>query len=414
MACAECIGQNEVNRGYIFDMRRLLLLPSLFVGGFLSLPVLAVDTGDVDGSRDFPGWTRMPGFEITDYDEDNPAEFTFAISRPEAVDANHLDTVPVAGHRYVIRYEWSGSGQAPSLLKSQHHYEKLAAAAGYTIEKSGAVGDVTETFHLTKDGHEIWVLLNPSVKVNVLTIVDSRMVVPELAGTLTSAPATPSLASPVPAPNSAPAPTPAPAPAIPQKTTVAVAPVVPQPSPSPTSAADDPLGTALLADGRVVLPLTFLPGKPDLDAASKPVIERVIAILKLHPELMLTIEGHTDLSGDEDQNLILSKQRAQTVRSLLVAGHIRSKRLIATGVGGTQPVADEGTAEGREKNRRIELIVRSGTAKKQAPPKAVTQDAPIPDMDAIGNVPAQAHRPAPDGVNYYPTTSSSSGSNSSH
>ena len=414
MACAECIGQRAGKRGYIFDMRRSPLLLLLFAGTFVSLCVRA-DSGDVDGARDYPGWTRVPGFEITDYDEDNPAEFTFSISRPESMDANHLDAVPVAGHRYVIRYEWSGSGQPPSLLRSQHYYEKLATAAGYTIEKSGAVGDVTETFHLTKDGRQIWVYLNPSVRVNVLTIVDSRMVVPELAGPLTSAPETPSLVPPVLPPSPAPAPVPTPAPVTLPKTPVAATPApapqtpvaaAPPPSSPPTSAADDPLGAALIADGRVVLPLTFLPGKPDLDEASQPVIDRVIAILKLHPELLLTIEGHTDLTGDEDQNLVLSKERAQTVRSLLIAGHIRSRRLIATGVGGTQPVADEGTAEGREKNRRIELIVRTSSTKKETPAKDITQGAPMPDMDTAGNSSSSFHAPAPDGVNYYPTTSS--------
>jgi outer membrane protein OmpA-like peptidoglycan-associated protein len=382
-------------------MRRLSLLPCLLASALLSLPVWA-DSGDVEGSRDFPGWARMPGFEITDYDEDNPAEFTFSISRPQAMDANHLEAVPVAGHRYVIRYEWSGSGQPPSLLKTQHHYERLATAEGYTIEKSGAVGDVTETFHLTKDGRQVWVYLNPSGRVNVLTIIDSRMVVPELAG-----PSTPDAVPPTPPP---PVPPPAPAPT-PIATTPAPVPKTPAPptssSPS-TSPTDDPLYTALMTDGRVVLPLKFLPGKPDLDADSQPVIDRVVAILKLHPELALTIEGHTDLTGDEDQNLLLSRERAQTVRSLLIAGHIRSKRLVATGVGGTQPVADEGTAEGREKNRRIELIVRKGSAKKETPAKDVTQGVPIPDMDTAGSNGDQFHGTAPDGVNYYPTTNVSS------
>jgi len=411
MACADCIGQNGGGRGYIFVMRlrdRLFLLPCLLACAFLARPVLA-DSGDVEGSHDYPGWTHMPGFEITDYDEDNPSVFTFAVSRPLPIDANHLEAIPVEGHRFVIRYEWAGSGAAPSLLKSQRFYEKLAAAAGYTVEKSGAVGNVTETFHLDKDGRQVWVFLNPGVRVNVLTIMESRA-----ATSQTLAAATSALPPSLPAALSTPPPAPAPVPA-PQS------PVVPPPAPTPSptpDAAEDPIGTALISDGRVVLPLTFLPGKPDMDAASQPVIDRVVAILKLHPELSLTIEGHTDLTGDEDYNLTLSKERAQTVRNLLIAGHIRSKRLVATGLGGTQPVADEGTAVGREKNRRIELVVRKSPTKQEAPPKEVTQDVPAsPPVEPAGNSSPSFHAPAPDGVNYYPAPAtapppSSSGSRS--
>ncbi len=387
-------------------MRRLLLIPYLLASASMALPTRA-DSGDVEGSHDYPGWTRLPGFEITDYDEDNPGEFTFPISRPLANDANHLDAVPVSGHRYVIRYEWSWNDAPPSLLKTQKHYEKLAKAAGYTIEKSGAVGDATETFHLTKSGRQIWVSLNPSSKVAVLTIVDSRMVVPELAGT-----SAPTETTPSPAPSTTPAVVPmTPPPQTPVVMTPAPAPKTPIVPTTPASAStptnsEDPLYTALANEGRVVLPLKFLPGKPDLDANSQPVIDRVIAILKQHPELSLTIEGHTDLSGDEDQNLVLSKERAQTVRSQLIAGHIRSKRLTATGVGGTQPLADEGTAEGREKNRRIELIVRDGKTPKQPPPKDATQSAMIPETDASVLNPGPTHQIAPDGVDYYPNTDS--------
>jgi len=380
MACADCIGQNGGGLGYIFDMHsraRLLLLPCLLACAFVSMPVRA-DSGDVEGSHDYPGWTRMPGFEITDYDEDNPSEFTFSVSRPLAIDANHLEAIPVEGHRYVIRYEWSDPTSPPSLLKTQRYYEKLATDAGYLVEKSGAVGNVTETFHLTKGSSQIWVFLNPSVRVNLLTVVESRTMTPS---TLAATP--PPAITPAPKPEMAP---------------------VPAPPPPPASATEDPLGIALIQEGRVALPLSFLPGKPDLAADAQPVIDRVVTILKLHPELIVTIEGHTDTTGDEQANLLLSKQRAQAVRELLVAGHIRSKRLTAVGLGGTQPVADEGTAEGREKNRRIELVIKKGATKKEAPPKDVTQEETSAPIEPGGN--SSFHAAAPDGVNYYPSAAS--------
>jgi len=383
---------------------RSALLSCLLAWTCVSLPILA-DPADVEGSHDYPGWARMPGFEITDYDEDNPAEYTFSVSRPLPIDAAHLEGVPVEGHRYVIHYQWAGSGAPPSLLQSQRYYEKMAIAAGYTVEKNGAVGNVTETFHLKKDGRQVWVYLNPAIRINILTIMESRG---ESSGSLTiTAPSsTPEIKSPeaaIPPPVSASIPKPA---------------VATGPAPAPE---EDPLAVALLKDGEVVLPVTFLPGKADLDANSQPMIDRVVAILKLHPDMLLTIEGHTDLTGDEQANLTLSRLRAQTVRGLLIDGHIRSKRLVATGVGGSQPIADENTAEGREKNRRIELIVRTASAttpsptppaaKTPATPKQVTRSAPnppaVPETEPVVETPSQFHPAAPDGVNYYPGTSSS-------
>jgi outer membrane protein OmpA-like peptidoglycan-associated protein len=379
---------------------RLLLLPCLLLG--LSIPVLA-DPGDVDGSHDYPDWSRIPGYQISDYDEDNPAEFTFVISRPQAVDANHMETMPVEGHRYVIRYEWGRSDAAPSLLETQRFYERLALADGYSIEKSGAVGNVTETFHFAKDDRQIWVMLNPGMRVYALTIVESRGA---SSGTLV-AKAPP---APAPAPAASVPPPPAPSPA---------APPAPD-SESASSVTADSLAASLQQEGRVVLPVTFRPGKAELASGSKSVIDQVIALLKANPDMNLTIEGHTDLTGDEDANIELSKDRALAVRSQIVAGHIRSKRLTAVGLGGSVPVADEGTAEGREKNRRIELVVRKDSAGKDTPQTATksttskstapkeTAKADSEPMEPALNNNGNFHAPAPDGVNYYPKTSSNS------
>ena len=80
-------------------------------------------------------------------------------------------------------------------------------------------------------------------------------------------------------------------------------------------------------------------------------------MMKKHPDLFLRIEGHTDNNGDPDVSLRLSAQRALAVQSALVDARIDKKRLDAVGVGGLQPRADNNTAAGREKNRRIELVL---------------------------------------------------------
>ena len=80
-------------------------------------------------------------------------------------------------------------------------------------------------------------------------------------------------------------------------------------------------------------------------------------MLRAHPALQLTIEGHTDSDGDEKYNLDLSARRAAAVKAHLVeAFGIDAARLETGGLGESKPVADNGTPEGKQQNRRVELV----------------------------------------------------------
>ena len=326
--------------------RRQRILPQVACALALAFAVLRADSGDVEGSHDYPGFPRVTGFVISDYDEDKPAEFDFPVSRPLPDDADHLETVHVRGHRYVIRYEPGAGARIPTLFQTQQYYEKLATGAGFTIEKSGAIGNVTETFHKTVEDRQIWIYLEPAVTSNVLTVMESTSV---------AQPAAPRLSVPLPV-----ATPPAPVPSAPSPDVVVSAPQPPPPPTPPVAAIDpndDSLFQSISEEGRVVLPFVFRPGRDELDASSQPLVDRVVAMMKKHPDLFLRIEGHTDNTGDPDVNLRLSAQRALAVQSALVDVRIDKKRLDAVGVGGLQPRADNNTAEGREKNRRIELVM---------------------------------------------------------
>ncbi|MCE0522512.1 MAG: OmpA family protein [Methylacidiphilales bacterium] len=339
--------------GYIFAMQvcRGRVLPQVLWTLAFATALLRADPGDVENSRDYAGFPRPQGFVITDYDEDNPAESDFPVARPLPIDSNHVEMVHVQGHRFVIRYELASGSRPLSLFQTQRYYEKLAAEAGFAVEKSGAVGDVTETFRRTTASREVWVYLEPAVTVNVLTVMESTVSAPPSLGAAATAPAVVS---------------------------------APAPQPPPVDPNDDSLYASLNRQGRVVLPFVFQPGKDDLDASSQPLIDRIAAMMKRHPDLVLRIEGHTDNTGDPDDNLRLSAERAIAVQTLLIAADIDPKRLDAVGVGGLQPLADNHTAEGREKNRRIELVMW-----KQNP---------------------AFHATAPNGHNYYPDSGASSAS----
>jgi outer membrane protein OmpA-like peptidoglycan-associated protein len=74
----------------------------------------------------------------------------------------------------------------------------------------------------------------------------------------------------------------------------------------------------------------------------------------------VTVLGHTDSIGDDAYNLDLSRRRAESVAKLLAERGISTSILTVEGHGETRPVADNGTPEGRRKNRRVELVIVGG------------------------------------------------------
>lgn len=117
------------------------------------------------------------------------------------------------------------------------------------------------------------------------------------------------------------------------------------------------LEAGLEADCRVTLPGVYFAFDSDkVSPASAPALQAVVTVLALHPDWRLVIEGHTDSVGGAAYNLDLSQRRAAAVRLALVEGYgIDGERLATAGFGLTQPVASNETAEGRARNRRVEL-----------------------------------------------------------
>lgn len=118
----------------------------------------------------------------------------------------------------------------------------------------------------------------------------------------------------------------------------------------------DALKQSLDADGKVAIQVQFDTDQATLLPSSKPQLEQVIALLNGAPDLRLSVNGHTDNSGDAAHNLALSQRRAAAVRDFIVAARIDPKRLESSGFGDTQPVADNGSEAGKARNRRVELV----------------------------------------------------------
>ncbi|TGD71496.1 transporter [Mangrovimicrobium sediminis] len=87
-------------------------------------------------------------------------------------------------------------------------------------------------------------------------------------------------------------------------------------------------------------------------------IANAAVVLREHPNIRATIEGHTDSTGTAEYNQWLSERRASSVRDMLIREHgIPGDQLVAVGRGQTLPIADNDTVEGRARNRRVEMVM---------------------------------------------------------
>ena len=103
----------------------------------------------------------------------------------------------------------------------------------------------------------------------------------------------------------------------------------------------------------------FDTNKDTIKPVSYDVLNQVALVLKSYPKITLVrVEGYTDSRGSDAHNLDLSQRRANSVRQYLIAQGIDENRLVAKGYGEELPIADNKTAAGREKNRRVEFLIR--------------------------------------------------------
>lgn len=148
--------------------------------------------------------------------------------------------------------------------------------------------------------------------------------------------------------------------------------------------------------------------KDRLTTNAKTLLNEVVSELEAHPDISVEISGHTDSKGSEAYNQNLSERRAQSVVDYLAANGIASSRLAAVGYGEGQPVADNDTEEGRELNRRVELMIagRDESAAPVAAPAVEETVAPAVEPEAAEVTPEE--NPAPPAAQPAPTPTPSS------
>jgi outer membrane protein OmpA-like peptidoglycan-associated protein len=101
----------------------------------------------------------------------------------------------------------------------------------------------------------------------------------------------------------------------------------------------------------------FDTNKSDINSKSQETLDKLVGIFKEYPNTNVLVEGHTDNTGADEYNMTLSKKRAQSVTGYLTGHGLSSGRFTTEWYGENQPKYDNTTADGRAKNRRVELAI---------------------------------------------------------
>ena len=126
----------------------------------------------------------------------------------------------------------------------------------------------------------------------------------------------------------------------------------------------------------------FATGSANLKDGGTANLNKLVAFLNKYPTRTVAIEGHTDNVGSDESNQGLSQRRADSVKTYLTQQGISSQRLVASGKGEAQPLADNNSESGRQQNRRVEVIIEN-----PPPATASVSQAGGPTSTAVVNGP---------------------------
>ena len=103
--------------------------------------------------------------------------------------------------------------------------------------------------------------------------------------------------------------------------------------------------------------IEFEAGKATIKAKSFPLLDEIAAIFIENSDYIIEVQGHTDNTGKAEMNKTISEKRAQAVKDYMVKKGVDASRMTAIGYGQDQPIADNNTKAGRQKNRRVEFKI---------------------------------------------------------
>jgi len=251
---------------------------------------------DVEGSKDHPLLTRMPGYKIEGYEE-----------REFDVYDKFLDskgkTTSVEGHYYFIGYYVKKGEKAASETQVPRNFINALTKIGGTViyqTRSDAYMKLTKDNKVTwvrvrtknrGEGYQLWIIEEAAMKQDI--VADAKSMAQDISNT-----------------------------------------------------------------GRVALyGIYFDFDNADVKSESDPTLKEISKLLSLDPKLKLYVVGHTDSVGDFNYNMKLSQARADAVVKILASKYgVDANRLKPFGVGPVAPVTSNDTEDGKAKNRRVELV----------------------------------------------------------
>ena len=280
-------------------MKQLMSIVALLLIG--SIPLLAQDA---EGCKDHPMFNRMPNYFIN---ECNDKEFDFYVFFCGYKDNEAVNT-RVEGHHTYINYVLKEGSKAPSALQIVRNYEnalkKINAEIIYVDNAPNmSGGGQCLTAIIKRNSNQVWFNLKEVSEGGdsySIEIVEKEAMKQEVV-------------------------------------------------------ANDIL-QSLNQDGHVALNILFDTGKSTIKPESQSMVDETYKMLSDHIDIKVSIEGHTDNVGDPAKNKKLSEDRANAVMNALIAKGIDKSRLTSAGWGQEKPVADNGTDEGKAKNRRVEIV----------------------------------------------------------
>ena len=126
------------------------------------------------------------------------------------------------------------------------------------------------------------------------------------------------------------------------------------------SVTEQPRGTVVTLPGAIL----FASGQYQLSTGARTRLDglaQALSALKDQPERRIIVEGHTDSTGSDASNMVLSQNRAESVRQYLISRGLPEGQVLASGAGSTEPLKSDATAQGRAANRRVELDIEGVT-----------------------------------------------------
>jgi outer membrane protein OmpA-like peptidoglycan-associated protein len=275
-------------------MKNLLVSLWFLLGIFIP----AIAQSDAEGSKDPALFTRMPGFYIGQYDDNQFDRYDFQISSEK--------TQAVEGHYLTITYYLKENTQAPSPLQVVRNYtnaiKKIGGQLVYEFEDGGYQNVILK---LVKNGKETWAHVS-SAENDIYTVY-----------------------------------------------------LVEKESMNQDVVADaSNMEGSIKETGKVALyGIYFDVAKAIVKEESQPSLQEIAKLLNDNSSLKIYVVGHTDNTGSFDSNMKLSMDRAAAVVSALVTKYsVNAASLKACGAGAISPVASNETEEGRALNRRVELV----------------------------------------------------------